>query len=184
MTIRNLLASPFSRLLSGVAFAGALALTSACADGSVDGDTDGGEPEANEPLSDDEIIALADDYESGGFTEMSDGDFTSAHGGATVAVFINDDAVADYNAIDTVAMTGPTFAEGTMIIKQHKDGVDGAHTARTIMYKQPEGYSDTGNWWWARVEEDGTRTVVSASPAGCLDCHTDVEGSDYVYGIE
>lgn len=188
MTIQKLLSSPFSRLLSGAAFASALLLTPACADGTADGEPEAGEPEGepegNEPLSDDAIIALADDYENGGFTEMSEGDFTSDHGGATVAVFINDDAVDDYDAIDTGAATGPTFAEGTMIIKQHKDGVDGNHTARTIMYKQPAGYSDTGDWWWARVEENGDRTVVGASPAGCLGCHTEVEGSDYVYGIE
>jgi len=187
--MRSAMKSSVLQLLLGASFAGALALTPACTmgteGGEPEGTPEGGEPDA-EPayLTDDEIIEMVEDYAAGGHTEMSDADFTSDHGGATVAVFINDGAVSDYDAIDTVAVTGPTFAEGTMIIKQHKDGVDGNNTAVTVMYKQADGYSDTGNWWWARIEDDGTRTVVSDNPTGCLGCHNSVSGSDYVYGIE
>lgn len=161
-----------------------LAMTAACADGDP-GDPDGGEPDAAPTyLTDDELVDMAFDYASGNVTEVSDADFTSAHGGAVVAIFVNDEAVSDYNTVDPVNVTGPTFAEGTMIIKQHKDGVDGINTAMTVMYKQADGYSDTGNWWWARLEVDGTRTVVGSSPGACLGCHTDVAASDYVYGLE
>ncbi len=190
--MKSKLPLPFSRFTFALAIVGSLAVISACT--GMDGTpAPEGEPAAEpaaEPASEPEFTADADiiadalNYTAGGFTEVTAAPFSSAHGGADVTIFVSDDDLADYNTIDPQAVTGPTFSEGAMIIKQHKNAA-GGDDAITVMYKQAEGFAPAnGDWWWARIEADESVTVSGPNVGGCLGCHNSVSASDYVYGLD
>ena len=58
----------------------------------------------------------------------------------------------------------------------------------TVMHKGPAGYAPAANdWWWARVNEDGS-IAVSCDGGGetqlCVDCHAPASGTDLVLGVD
>lgn len=63
----------------------------------------------------------------------------------------------------------------------------------TVMFKREAGYdAEDGDWFWAKYNPDGTvqnnpggvalaGRVAKGAPAGCIACHTEAEGGDFVY---
>ena len=74
-----------------------------------------------------------------------------------------------------------SFIEGSMFLKEHFDTA-GEVIGFTVMYKGPPGYNpDGGDWFWARVSEGA---VTHQGQIGfCVDCHTMVESTDFIYGV-
>lgn len=64
--------------------------------------------------------------------------------------------------------------EGSIIVKDNftGDSVDspGELGAVTVMYKV-DGFNPDGNdWWWGKIQPDGT-VDAAGTPAGCIGCH-------------
>ncbi|MGW8368195.1 MAG: cytochrome P460 family protein [Gammaproteobacteria bacterium] len=91
---------------------------------------------------------------------------------------------------------------GTVIVKHNYMRPDGELTtgevmdsgwsdnlvAVTVMFKRESGYnSGAGDWFWAKYLADGSldRTPQGTSMAGrvqgCIQCHSDADGDDYVF---
>ncbi len=83
--------------------------------------------------------------------------------GAILRTFANNIA---YDAIE--AKTNP-LPEGSIIVKENYTP-ERELAAITFMVKM-DGYNpDGGDWFWAKVQPDGT-VEAAGSPAGCIGCH-------------
>lgn len=161
-----------------------LLLLLGCEGGGDEAETDnGGESETVGEASIDEaaVVAQAIDYAS---FEAINAPASSAHGLAdTVVVWVPPAFAAEYRAVDPDDPdASAAFAPGTLFVKEHLDA-EGAPAGMTIMYKGPAGYDpDSGDWWWAQAELDGT--LNDAGAVGyCIACHSPRAGADWVFGI-
>ena len=92
--------------------------------------------------------------------------------------------------------------EGTLIVKRNygPEGVTAEEVlsnpseylgAVTVMFQREEGYDpDRGNWFWAKYLPDGTFDTDPAGvalvgvPTGCVNCHQNADGEDYVFAAD
>jgi len=130
---------------------------------------------------DDLFTEYSDDEDSfvlfPGTTDMQVGN--SPHG-ALVTILINDVAVNSINAGNDI------FDYGSHIIKKNCTS-DGELAVYTNMVKI-EGFDPTrGDWYWVQYDADGTvsTTVDGTTLAGavdtCIDCHSAVSDTDWVF---
>jgi hypothetical protein len=110
--------------------------------------------------------------------------------GAILRSYVNDIALA---AIGTGV---EAFPEGSIIVKENHmpgdidvasmkaqdpvEGFDGALAAVTYMVKVPGYNAEAGDWFWGKIQPDGTIDVAGKG-AGCIGCHTQVVANDYVF---
>lgn len=136
--------------------------------------TDSGDTSDAIEINPDEIAAAALDYQS--LQMVNDEPFASQHGLAdTVNVWVGAEHVQSYENLDG-------FEPGTLLVKEQLDA-DGQFLNVTVMYKGSEGYApDAGDWWFGLVAPDGSVTV-GGQPQACLDCHSGVADTDYVFGL-
>ena len=93
---------------------------------------------------------------------------------------------------------------GTMLVKRNygfpektgeevAEDYDGNIRATTVMFRREAGYDpDNDDWFWAMFMPDGTvgqnemgmslaGQVAKGMDVGCIACHTNAEGDDYVF---
>jgi len=159
-------------------------------DGDMTGDGDGdpatgdgdGDPGGVDEAA---IIAAAQNYED--WVLINTQPFQSAGhdgGNAVVNIWVPADVADQYKAIDPDAPQATTFAEGTIIVKEHVDE-NFEYMAATIMYKGPEGYSEaSGDWWWGVGDLVGGELSMSGPDLeGCIGCHSAYPDTDWVVGV-
>lgn len=99
-------------------------------------------------------------------------------------------------ALDAFGSGAEAFPEGSIIVKENHmagdmdltgkepqtavEGFDGALAAVTYMVKVPGYNPEAGDWFWAKIQPDGTIDVAGKG-AGCIGCHTQVADNDYVF---
>lgn len=110
--------------------------------------------------------------------------------GMILRVFANDVAIADYEA-----GTGE-HSEGAIIVKENHmaegvdisdmeakapvEGFEGQLAGLTFMVKVPGYNPDAGDWFWAKIQPDGT-IDAAGTPNGCIACHGQVADNDYIF---
>lgn len=110
--------------------------------------------------------------------------------GLILRTFVNDVAEAD------IAAGADAFSSGAVIVKENHmpTGVDlsqyelqdpvpdfgGDLAAWTYMVKVPGFAPESGDWFWGRIAGDGS-VLAGGSPDGCVGCHAQVEGNDWVF---
>lgn len=115
----------------------------------------------------DELVAAIDGYESWSQVSPWDGIQQSSDGthGDYVQIWFNAGAAADW---------GGTIGDGGISVKKGYDDAEGngARDFVTVMYKV-DGYdSDNGDWFFARLGDDGSIGVIGEEAAGmCAGCH-------------
>ena len=127
------------------------------------------------------VQAMADGYS--GFEKINADAVSSAHGNAAmVNWYVPSDIAAMFRTIDPDAPAEISFSEGALIVKEHLDG-DGAADGYTMMYKGPPGTNAEANdWWFGRV--DGAGELRDQGAVGfCMNCHSSVATSDWLYGV-
>lgn len=122
-------------------------------------------------------------FDEGGFTKVNAERVPSQHGGTMVDFWVSDDIVEAYEAIDPeVDDVLPDIGPGAMVVKAQYTG-DGEFDAITMMVKKTEGFDQgTEDWWWARVESDGTASFTGQVDF-CINCHTPRAGSGWLFGL-
>ncbi|WP_372921300.1 cytochrome P460 family protein [Roseovarius sp.] len=88
---------------------------------------------------------------------------------------------------------------GTLVIKRNYGpegvtvdqvlGSPGDHLAAvTIMFRRSDEYApESGNWFWAKYLPDGSLdqtpdgTRIAGMAQGCIGCHSEAEGEDYLF---
>ncbi len=167
--------------LSALIFAASLALA-ACEPGEEEGNDDADEGDDTGAIDEDAVVADALDYAN--LTRINLNPFFSQHSGVDeVNVYVLPNAVDDYKSIDPNDPSAVTFAEGTLIVKEHISS--GEATAVTIMFKGPAGYDPEHNdWWWGMSDLEGNLLNAGPAVSECVGCHIDVSGTDFVYGID
>lgn len=59
--------------------------------------------------------------------------------------------------------------------------------AVTVMYRRPGYAPDSGDWYWVkygaggRIDKAEDGTPLAGRVAGCIECHADAPGKDYVF---
>ena len=110
--------------------------------------------------------------------------------GMVLQTFMNDISLA---ALGTGA---EAFPEGSIIVKENhmaegidlssmeaQDAVEGFEAqldAITYMVKVPGYNPEAGDWFWAKMQPDGT-IDAAGKPAGCIGCHMQVTANDWVF---
>ena len=109
------------------------------------------------------------------------GDFreSSAPHGALVKTYMN--RVAAGNASN--------LPQGSMIIKENFSP-DKKLMAITLMYKSNGFNPEAGDWYWAKFMPNGKvaqmdspmgKMAISGRAKGCIECHGDADGDDFVF---
>lgn len=160
-------------------------LASACV--ADDGDTD-----ADEFLSDSEILDAASEYRDT-MSQINVETILSTHAGEPqVNVWVSPIGEAEFRSLDPmVSQPELRFPTSTTIVKEMLDP-EGEVAMYAIMYKQPAGYApDYGDWWWAVVDpqfEVVDDLVGNGAPvAFCRECHAAPAthaASDFAIGID
>jgi len=150
--------------------------------------TTAGCPGVDEAMILSEVMA----YDAGKYTQVNlDRIDNTEHMAGKVDIWVPNDLVSDYYTIDPAdySSANVTFPAGALIIKKHYSDAD-APEGWTVMYKADAGYNpDAGDWWWARVLEDGTFGEADGVPIkgiwqSCIGCHTPAgENADWARGI-
>ena len=110
--------------------------------------------------------------------------------GMVLRSYVNDLALAAFGS------GAEAFPEGSIIVKENHMAGDldlsgmeaqtpvadfaGALDAITYMVKVPGYNPDAGDWFWAKIQPDGTIDVAGKG-AGCIGCHTQVAANDFVF---
>ena len=141
-----------------------------------DGDGDGGDD------MDAMIIEMAQDYTNWNLVNAAPFQSAGHDGGNAVVNIYVPDAIADqYKAIDPANPQPTTFAEGSIIVKEHVDA-EGNYVMATVMYKGPDGFSESGNWWWAMGDLVGGE-MMTGQLDGCIGCHSAYPDTDWLVGV-
>ena len=119
-------------------------------------------------------------------TKINSEHFTTTHGlGDSANLYVSTGAVSDYESIDpanAAASSGLSFAEGTLIIKEHTDADGAPNNSYTFMIKAEAGYdAEHNDWYWGRTS-GGSVTGDSGINSTCYGCHSAASESDWVYG--
>ncbi|MGB1014088.1 MAG: hypothetical protein ACPG4T_08150, partial [Nannocystaceae bacterium] len=150
--------------------------------------TSAGCPGVDEAMILSEVMA----YDAGSYTKVNLNRIDATeHAAAKVDIWVPNDLVSDYYSIDPADYSSAdvTFPAGALIIKKHYSDADEPE-GWTVMFKADAGYNpDAGDWWWARILEDGTYGDAEGTPIkgiwpSCIGCHTPAgANADWVRGI-
>jgi hypothetical protein len=110
--------------------------------------------------------------------------------GLILRTYVNDIAAEDFGS------GADSFSEGAVLMKENHmptgvdvgmmeqqaavDDFDGDLAAWTFMVKVPGYAPDSGDWFWAKINADGS-LAAAGSPGGCVGCHSQVEDNDWVF---
>ncbi len=96
---------------------------------------------------------------------------TEPHG-AFITVYVNDIALKSINK-------SKGMANNSIVLKENY--TPGKKLAAiTVMYKV-KGYDPAGgDWFWVKYDPD-FKVVSEGKVAGCMGCHAEVKGNDYIY---
>lgn len=143
--------------------------------GDGDGDGDGGEP-----LTQAEIQAVVDDYESELILVTPDPVPGVQHGLAdTLNIWASADAVAEYEKISIDEdMADVDFPAGSILLKEQFNA-DGDLDSLTVMVKGAADADAQTGWYYGFNAAGGSLS----SPGGCVGCHVARPGTDYVWGL-
>lgn len=79
---------------------------------------------------------------------------------------------------DAVPIADRTAPYGSIVVKHNLDA--GQELVGYTVMAKVEGYApDTGEWFWARYEPDGS-VYAAGAVQSCISCHAGVAGNDYV----
>ena len=96
---------------------------------------------------------------------------TEPHG-AFITVYVNDIAVKSIKK-------QKGFANNSIVLKENYSP-NKKLVAVTVMYKV-KGYNPSaGDWFWVKYDAD-FNVAAEGKVKGCLDCHSDAQGNDYVF---
>lgn len=141
-------------------------------------------------VDEDAVLDDVMNFDQEKFTKANNAPLASQHGdmAMVVDIWVPPDVLATYKMIDPMDYQPITFPVGTTLIKRHWADAEATMPGGwTVMHKGPPGYApDTGDWWWARVYEDGTTPVKGTAPAAdfCISCHMPAAPSDWARGID
>ena len=129
----------------------------------------------------DAIKEMADDWMN--FERINVDPENSAHGNAAmVNWYVPSEYAEMFRMLDPENPTSVVAEEGTLLVKEHLNA-DGESSGYTFMYKGPEGTDpDANDWFWGRVAANGN-LAQSGSVGFCINCHAQVEASDYMFGV-
>lgn len=87
------------------------------------------------------------------------------------------------NAVGEKAMfDGGTFPEGSVIVKEKRDGEDGPVILSTVMIKREKGYNSAcGDWEFAATNALATKTDGEGKLESCMHCHSSQSSKDYLF---
>ena len=116
------------------------------------------------------------------WTKISEAPFRSeGHRSQWADVYVDADHADAYKA-----MSGP-MPEGTKVAKliYKADGDKAGDPAvLTIMVKMAPGYDPEHNdWYYGVYNADGSKAKKHGKIAGCYECHSNYEDTDYVSGV-
>lgn len=135
---------------------------------------------AAEPFDEAEVIERGAMFATE-LVKINDQPFPSLHGLAnTVNVYVDAGAADLYRTLDPEAPVEVALPEGTLIVKEHLNE-EGAYDGYLMMYRGPVGYSDSGDWFWARIDGAGA-TQETGQVGFCIGCHT--PAPSFVFGVE
>ena len=100
--------------------------------------------------------------------------------------------VLRYHINSTAARTPKNPDNGSIIIKENYGMRDGPLMAITVMQKVPGYDPDSANWFWVKYAPDGSimknpkgmylaGRVAKGMPKGCIACHGNAGGNDYLF---
>ncbi len=73
------------------------------------------------------------------------------------------------------------FPEGTVVVKEKRDGPDGAATLCTVMLKRAPGYDPAdGDWEYLVVDGRRSRVIARGQIASCMQCHAKHAGTGFL----
>ena len=101
--------------------------------------------------------------------------------GAFVKMYLNRRAVGNPK----------TLPEGSLIIKENF-GPDGKTLMAITAMVKAKGYNPSGgDWYWVKFRPNGTvdqkilptgaAVTLSGKPKGCIECHSDADGGDFLF---
>ena len=82
-----------------------------------------------------------------------------------------------------------SLPDGSIVIKENYSP-EQALAAITVMYKTAGYNAESGDWYWVKYNPDGTVASKSTDSGsvrlagrvkGCIDCHSDADGGDFVF---
>ena len=124
----------------------------------------------------------------GAFQRVDRAPYLSSVAGATIDVFISQDA-RDYRRIHPETTgSAVTMPPGTLIVRQVLDA-QGQVTKVTLMAKQRAGYDPTlGDWWFGVTDPAGQPLSDASGPqvgrlTECHGCHLPRAQDDYLFGV-
>ena len=110
--------------------------------------------------------------------------------GRVLRSFINDISA------EVIGTGAEAFPEGSILVKENHipgdvdvDSMEGKAAiadfepnleAITYMVKVPGYNPEAGDWFWGKIQPDGTIDVAGKG-AGCIGCHTQVADNDFVF---
>lgn len=100
---------------------------------------------------------------------------TSPHRQKTITVWVN--------SVGRKAMLeGGAFPVGSTIVKEKREGANGAVELSTVMIKRPEGYNPAcGDWEFAVLDKTGEKVKARGKIPTCAGCHVEQAKFDYVF---
>ena len=148
------------------------------------GGSGGGDPPG---LTEADVVQAFEGFTLSGFTRVTKDAVASQHAASErVIVWVNDEALEQYLAIDPADLEGTSdpFPLGTILIKQGTTEAGEPDGAATVMAKFDEGFNpEAADWWWGRFSTAG-ELADSGAVGFCISCH-DGNGfarTDYVAG--
>lgn len=102
----------------------------------------------------------------------------------------------DETAMADIGSGAEAFSAGALIVKENHapgdidtasmepqspvENFDGDLGSLTYMVKIPGYNAEAGDWFWAKIQPDGT-IDAAGKPAGCIGCHDQVSDNDWVF---
>lgn len=111
-------------------------------------------------------------------------EFTPRGGGHAgfIRIRFNPLATADLDVYGKLPL-GSEFRDGSLVVKEIRDDLNGSLSAIAIMLKMPAASNSNLGWVWGEYEADG-RPIVSAGSNGraCVRCHSVTSANSPVRG--
>ena len=99
------------------------------------------------------------------------------HKSAFITVYVN-----NHGKDAMFTQQSPRFPEGSVIVKEKFETMDGKPVLYTIMRKREAGYNpELGDWEFSVVGANGTEVLAKGKLENCQSCHVGEGTSDFVF---
>lgn len=115
------------------------------------------------------------------WTKVSNARFVSkGHGKKWVDVYVEPQFVEAYMS------GGAAMPAGMRVVKAgYADEAGTKFEALTVMGKMPAGYDpEHGDWYYGVLAEDGVTAKMQGKLETCIDCHSQADARDYLFGTD